>query len=152
MAKIQRKERTEVFKSMCEDAYSLGENNDCTVKAIAITTGIEYKKVHAALKSVGRRNGKGATIWQMQQACKSLGYEMVSVPKKNFLEQYPKSANLKNITTHHPEKFHKVWKDGKKYIFSTAKHVAAVIDGVNHDWTVGRSLRVQVVYEVVPAK
>lgn len=149
MAKIIRKPRTDVFLSMCEDAKELGEHNDCTVKAIAIATGVEYSKVHAELKKVGRKNNKGATIWQMQRACVALGFKMVSVPKKNFLDKYPKSANLKNITTHHPEKFNKVWKDGKKYIFSTARHVAAVINGVNHDWTVGRSLRVQVVYEVV---
>lgn len=144
--------QTDAFLSMCEDAKSLGENNDCTVKAIAITTGIPYKKVHAELKKVGRKDGKGATIWQMQNACEKLGFKMVAVPKKNFLEKYPKSTNLKNITTNHPEKFNKVWKDGKKYIFSTAKHVAAVIDGVNHDWTLGRKYRVKIVYEVVPAK
>lgn len=109
------------------------------------------KKVHRALKSRGRRDNRGATLWQMKLACKDLGFEMEAVANKNFLDKYPKSGkNLKNITTNHPEKFNKVWKDGKNYIFSTAKHVAAVIDGVNHDWTVGRYLRVQTVFEVVP--
>ena len=76
---------------------------------------------------------------------------MVNIHKQLFLSKYPKSGRPQNITTHHPEKYNKVWKDGKKYIFSTARHVAAVIDGVNHDWTVGRSLRVQDVYQVIPA-
>lgn len=43
MAKIIRK-KTDVFLSMCEDAKLLGEDNDCTVKAIAIATGVRYKK------------------------------------------------------------------------------------------------------------
>ena len=141
---------TNEFKSMCEDARALGEHNDCTVKAIAITTGVPYKKVHEAMRSKGRKNGKGATLWQMELACKDLGFVMKRVNKNNFLSQYPKSAKLQNITTHHPAKYNKVWKDGKNYIFSTNKHVVAVKDGVNHDWTVGRSLRVQVLYEVVP--
>lgn len=145
-------DRTDVFLSMCEDAKSMNENNDCTVKAIAITTGVPYPEVHAALKKAGRKDGKGANIYQMQVACKALGYRMVSVPKEKFLSKYPKSANLKNITTHHPEKYNKVWKDGKNYIFSVTRHVAAVVDGVNHDWTVGRFKRVQAVYEVTPVK
>lgn len=150
MAKAAK--RTDVFLSMCEDAKALGEDNDCTVKAIAITTGVPYKKVHAALKKAGRKDGKGATTFQMWSACEKLGFKMVAIPKVDFLKKYPKSANLKNITTNHPEKFNKVWKDGKNYIFSCSKHVAAVVDGVNHDWTVGRFMRVKTVYEVVPAK
>ena len=149
MAKVIRKQ-TDVFLSVMEESKSLGEYNDCTVKAIAITTGVPYEKVHAALKKVGRRNNKGATIWQMQLACQAIGFKMVAVPKEGFLDQYPKSSKLKNITTHHPKKFNKVWKDGKKYIFNTSKHVAAVIDGVNHDWSVGNSLRVKTVFHVVP--
>jgi hypothetical protein len=150
MAKVIRKPKTNVFLSMCEDAKAMNENNDCTVKAITATTGLAYRDVHAALRRVGRKNGKGATIWQMQRACDALGFNMTSVPKQIFLSQYPKSNRPQNITTHHPEKYNKVWKDGRKYIFSTARHVAAVIDGTNHDWTVGRYLRVQTVYLITP--
>jgi hypothetical protein len=145
------KKQTDVFLSMCEDAKELGEYNDCTVKALAITTGVPYKKVHAALKSLGRRDGKGATIWQMRLACEAVGFKMVNIPTQNFLEKYPKSSKLKNITMSHPERFKKVWKDGKNYIFSTTSHVAAVVNGENHDWSIGRRFRVSNVYEVVPA-
>ena len=144
--------QTEVFLSVCEDAKSLGEYNDCTVKAIAITTGVDYKKVHDALKNVGRKDRKGATIWQMQRACLDLGFQMKSVSSKAIMNKYPTAGQkLKNITTNHPERFNKAWKDGKNYILSCRSHVAAVVDGANHDWTLGRKYRVNIVYEVVPA-
>ncbi len=144
--------KTNVFLSVCEDSKKFGETNDCTVKSISITTGVPYEKVHAALKKFGRKDRKGASIFQMEMACKELGFEMKIRNKRDFMDKYPASGRkLKNITTNHPKKYNKAWKDGKNYIFSTSGHVAAVVDGVNHDWTVGRYFRVISVFEVVPA-
>jgi len=145
--------KTDIFLSMCADSKSLGEDNDCTVKAIAITTGIPYKKVHETLKKGGRGDGKCATLSQMQNACLDLGFKMKNIPLETIKEKYPAAGRkLKSITTNHPELFNKAWKDGKNYILHCRGHVAAVIDGVNHDWTFGRKYRVNNIYEVVPAK
>jgi len=150
MAKVLRNQ-TEVFLDVVEESKNFGEYNDCTVKSIAITTGVAYNKVHAALKKVGRKDRKGATICQMQSACLDLGFMMKVVATKRFKDNYPAAGRkLKNITTNHPERFNKAWKDGNNYILSCRSHVAPVVDGVNHDWTLGRKYRVNMVYEVFP--
>ena len=128
------------------------EANDCTVKAIALACGVEYEEAHTALKTFGRKHGCGTSISIMKKTARMLGFEMKYIDQDLFIQQYPGChKNLKSVTTHHPERFNKVWKDGHNYILSCTSHVAAVIDGENCDWTKGRAKRC-IVYRVEKIK
>lgn len=66
-----------------------------------------------------------------------------------FIQHHPKAHHvLKGLTTHHPERFNNVWKNGKRYLAFTRGHVAAIIDGTTVDWTKGRAMRIYSLYEI----
>jgi hypothetical protein len=134
-------------------AFAHNERRDCSVKALALVTGVPYKVAHKALREAGRKARKGAT-WEMQRkAASSLGFRLVVVDPQKMIKRYPGRHNtLRHITTHHMKRFHEVWKDGNSYLLHTTGHVAAVVDGVNHDWTVGRLKRVIGLHQVIRMK
>ena len=99
----------------------------------------------------GRRSRRG-TQWEiMWEVLDQLGYATRTVSPQHFISRYPGSHArvLRSVTTHHPDRFPAVWRDGKSYIFNTRAHVLAVVDGVNHDWTRGRAKRVLRIWEIV---
>jgi len=137
---------------MVGEAASLNETSDCAIKAIAITTGTPYKEVHARAAALGRKNGEGTHWHIITRIIHDLGHELKTTKPADFINQYPGvHKNLKSVTTHHPARFNKVWRDGKMYIFNCrgGHHVAAVVNGELHDWTVGTASRCIGIYEVV---
>jgi spore maturation protein CgeB len=151
MARIKKEllSKSEVFLEMQNKAVEHHDFNDCAVKAVAILSETPYEEVHAFMKECGRRNGRG-TPWDcIWSAFRKFGCEFERVLTSTFIERYPGAhKNLGSITTHHPDRFKKVWADGNSYLFSCHKHVAAVVDGKNHDWTQGRAKRVIAVYKI----
>src|SRR5690606_12215992 len=98
----------------------------------------------AAMERVGRKVGEGTDSWRIHQAIESLGYRAIYAPVNMFTR---KTAELYNYhvqrpTTKHPQKFPKVWKDGRSYLVYTVGHVSAVVDGVCHDWAAGKAKRI----------
>ena len=55
------------------ESQQLKERNDCTVKAIAVVTGVSYKEAHKAMADAGRKPGKGAYVAQQRAALNELG-------------------------------------------------------------------------------
>lgn len=140
---------TELYKIMKAEQQAAGEKSDCTVKALAIAAGVNYNTAKAALKRNGREDGRGTKKSVVMAAAKELGKTLVSVNPKTFINKYPGiHKNLANVTTHHPERFHGVWEDGRAYIAFTKDHALAIVNGVTHDWTAKRSLRVKSLYRV----
>lgn len=144
---------TELYKSFQTEAAKLGENNDCTVRAVAAVTGVSYATAHEAMARAGRKNRQGAHISQQHRALRELGFTVIEHRASTVIQtRYPNGGKgYSSITTHHPARLQQVWKDGKRYMFHTRGHVLAVIDGQNHDWTVGMSKRVVWIFEVVKA-
>lgn len=142
--------RTPVFDAMQSAANAHGETNDCAVKAVAIACNADYDVVHAMMRDMGRVQGKG-TPWQViYDTIDRLGYERVRVNERGVISKYPKGHRdvLKNITTHHPDRFPAAWADGKTYLMVTNRHILAIVNGVNHDWTRGTARRCLTLWEV----
>jgi len=153
MGRINKEDRrqTAVYGDMRRESRAMwNENNDCVVMAIALACNIPYSAVHQALNAQGRKNGKGTWGYQWTKALKELGIETEIVKPSDFIKQYPKGHRdkLKNVTTHHMDRFPNVWKDGHNYLLHTRQHMGAVVDGVNHDWTKGRACRVDMIYRI----
>jgi hypothetical protein len=152
MARISYTPHTEVFKLINRSSDAMGETNDCAVKAIALATNTPYTIAHKALKDAGRKNRKGSYFTEQKAAMRKLGFDYRYISTADFIARYPgRGATLKNVTTHHMDRYKKVWADGKTYLIYTRSHVGAVINGVNHDWTKGRSRRVRYILEVSKA-
>lgn len=141
--------RSDEYLEMKESAREMNETNDCSVRAIAVVCDLEYKEAVALCEKHGRKARRGMLDYQIFNALKEVGKTYKRIPSEHFIGQYPGAhVNLSNVTTHHPERFPKVWKDGKKYLLLTRGHILAVVDGVNHDWTKGKAVRVTSIYEI----
>lgn len=151
MPRIAKVGKSEIYNAHTTAGMQLGERGDCAVRAIAAVTGTEYAVVHAMMAEQGRKNRRG-TPWEIiWGTLDQLGYATVEVAPHEFICQYPgaHATALKSVTTHHPDRFPAVWRNGKAYIFNTPRHVAAIVDGVNHDWTRGRACRAVRIWEIV---
>lgn len=142
--------KTAAYWSLSEQSAARGEHNDCTVKALAVACNVSYDDAHQALEANGRKHRDGAYFHTIRAAVEQLGYKLNVIDPAGIIASYPKPHcdKLKNVTTHHPDRFASVWPKGTFLLFP-AGHVAAIVDGQNHDWTRGRANRVQSMYEVV---
>lgn len=145
--------RSEVFAAHLAQGRDMGERNDCAVRAVAAATGRAYDEIHALFKAEGRRAARGTPTSITWAVLQRLGYATERRVARDFIAQYPGSHArvLKSVTTHHPDRFKATWQNGKTYLLFTPGHILAVVNGVNHDWTRGRALRVTGIYEVVAA-
>ena len=139
-----------IFRDMQSKMISHGEKNDCSVKAVAVVTGVGYEVARHKLEELGRQKGKDVFQGLIHEAVRQLGKKLTRVNVESIIAQYPTAHRnaLKNVTTHHPERFNSVWKDGKTYIAHCSGHCLAIVDGENHDWTKGRAKRIIALYQV----
>ena len=152
MPRAAQAPKTSLFSAMQAQASAAREHADCAVKAIAIATNTDYDVVLAEMTRRGRKAGKGTPWWVIWETLETFGYKAKQVDvRREFIDNYPKGHQiLKSVTTHHPDRFNKVWANGKTYLLCTRNHILAVVDGVNHDWTRGTARPAWAVYEVVP--
>jgi len=123
--------------SMSEIASASAAKNeyaDCTVCAIAAATGVHYDEAHEAMRRQGRKNRRGSSVWAMERACRSLGFEMVKVAN-TF------GATIRTAQRRLPR--------GRKFILNVRGHVAGWDGRQLLDWADGRLHRIVDVYEVV---
>lgn len=151
MPKIKRIANSVAFTSLHEVSRTLGEKNDCTVKAFVLVSGASYSEAHQAMARQGRKFGQGmyGAEGGMRAELKALGFEMTWVPSLAFIHKYPGvHKRLHSVTTHHPARFNKAWKDGRNYLIFTRGHVAAVVNGETHDWSNDRACRATSIYRI----
>jgi len=118
-----------------EQASWHGEHRDCTVKAMALTTGCSYLTALAALKAAGRRKRCGFDLDKLVQAIRKLGWGVAEQSRP------AKAKTLKTVGAELPHGC---------YIVATYGHVAALINGHVVDWAADTRKRVQVIYKIYP--
>ena len=165
-----------IDKEHCLQASrELGEYRDCTVRACAIATGIDYKTMHQYLKEeCGRKNGHGLRRAQYHEALVKLGFTLTELegPEYRYDHHYvegswrynPKTGSEYWVEGHHRTSRKKVGKGkdyngatvrslakeliGGTYLVSTDAHVLCIKDGEVHDSTKGRMVRIEAVHKV----
>lgn len=136
------------YNALAGASWSHGEKNDCPVVALSIACDLTYDAANKLMADQGRKPGKCAG--GICAAITHAGFTTNTCIASDFIAQYPKAHQiLKGVTTHHPDRFKKVWANGKTYLFYTRGHVLAVKNGIVHDWTRGRAKRVLQIFEVV---
>ena len=108
------------------------ERNDCTVRALAISTNTDYNIAHDFLKERGRRCRKSFLFPKKRSDDYALGYEFIWKP----------FTFVKGKKRMSPERFAIEFSKGV-YICKTVKHVYAVVNGIikdayRIDWYDGR--------------
>lgn len=152
MPRIKYVQTHDEFQKLNDTTRMFGENNDCAVKAICAATGVPYETVQAQLKTLGRKDRRGTQGWMTEKVMNQLGFKLTLVNRMEKIQQYPgvHGKVLRSVTTHHPDRFQQVWRDGKTYLFNTPGHILCVKDGRNLDWTRGKAKRVTMIREVTP--
>ena len=64
--------KTKKYKALDAISDSMGETNDCSVKAVAMFCNVRYTEAHRALAVVGRKKGRGTTPDRIKTVCDSL--------------------------------------------------------------------------------
>lgn len=127
---------THTLSSISNSSRGMNETNDCTVRALAASTGRSYEDCHAALKARGRRNRQGSYDHQWMPAIEDLGFKTIDVSRQI------RGRTIKTAVRQLPR--------GRKFIVRVRRHIAG-FDGVQLlDWADGRQHRIIGVLEVVP--
>lgn len=162
MNSITRKNRfTQVDKSSEAKAFSKvkaksekgkEDSNDCAVIALSLATETDYDKVHKLCETHGRLKKQGTKMTITRKVLKDLGFKARLLHTETFIDKYPKPhSNLKNVTTHHLDRFPEAFDSNKVYLFRTKNHILCVKGGKVQDWTRGRSKHVREIYEITKA-
>lgn len=126
------------------------ERADCAVVAVAAATGATYATVKAIMAAFGRKANKGTAMEITRATLTHFGRSLRRVDPQHFISRYPGGhVRLRSVTTHHPDRFPRVWADGKTYLMRTRQHILCIKDGRNLDWTRGRAIRAHDILEVV---
>ena len=154
--KFRTSEIEKSYTAKVADSEKASEKNDCAVIAVSLATGVSYAKAHAVLAKNGRENGKGVNFEKVtKKALAELGYKAVKVNPETVINKYPGvHKTLKNITTHHPNRFPKAWGQMKGNFLARTRsgkigQLTAIVDGKNYDHTVRNAKRVISLYRVV---
>lgn len=127
------------------------ETNDCAVHTTSTLFGISYGKAKEALERAGRQHRSPACIYQIVGIGAVLGFNCIKIFPDQIIAQYPgRQSTLKNVTSHHPERFPEVWSMlGERVMLDYPDHVGPVIGGINIDHTIGRRRHAVMVYSFI---
>lgn len=64
--------QTKKYKTLDAISNSMGEYNDCSVKAVAMFCNVRYTEAHRALSILGRKKGRGTTPDRIKTAVNSI--------------------------------------------------------------------------------
>ena len=126
-----------LWDAMSAKADAHRETNDCTVRALTASTGLDYDVCHAQLAKQGRKNRKGCH-WYIEgpKAAEALGFTMRRLTRNEF--------RAKTMITAERDP---ALRSGK-FAVLVRGHVAGLVDGKVIDWSAGRRHRIHAVYEV----
>lgn len=131
--------KTELFKIYDACSQGFGEKNDCTVKCLAIATGLLYNDAHRELEKAGRRRGRCFSIQKTIETICQFGYKVSDVTNYAHVSQI---KTVRTLERNLPQK--------GTFIITVSKgrHILAAKDGRVHDWTVGRCHRIERIWKV----
>lgn len=147
--RIKRVNPDSYYRALEEMGNATGDDNFCAVIALALVTDMPFPEAQAVMEELGRKKGQGMNNSAIRKAMKDNGAKLRKVKPESFIAKYPKPHchALKNVTTHHPRRFHDVFAQGT-YVLFTSDHVAVCVDGELKDWAVNNALRVKHIYKV----
>ena len=127
------------YETLNKSTEYRSEKRDCTVVALALLSGEEYKDAYAALELAGRKRNCGAYTYQTMEAFKILDVELTQLPSI--------SIRQKNGSRYTPKTIGKRYQKGK-FLCRSHGHMFALIDGVVEDWSRNRRLHIKQMWKV----
>ena len=128
------------YQLVCEQSSEFGERNDCSVKAVAIATGICYASVHEIFKKHGRKDCDGTTHSTFKAALAELGYTFDTI-------YFKKAKTMMKVEW---EMIFEQRLLGKPAIIESTRHHAAWDGRHVQDWSADRRKRLKCGYVLKP--
>jgi hypothetical protein len=125
------------FDALQSKAASMGETDDCSVKAWAVVTGDDYDTSHYIVEDLAKRPRRGGPQWRAYlEAFRAMGYRLtlVEYASKTVVTLGREFATRRDA----------------QYLVATGGggHVFGIRDGRVVDWTEGRRHRIAAVWRV----
>lgn len=155
---------TKLFEKVKKRSRKWGESNDCTVKALAIATGIPYEQAHGLLALRGRSYRKGTSMSNVWSAMRELGWTATTIVDRPMVERHERWSQMghKMTTTDEVKKMRKHKLFNAKtiktlsdylpsrgiFLIETSSHVLCVRAGQIHDWTKNRRHRITQIHRI----
>jgi lactam utilization protein B len=110
---------------MASDSIWYGEDNDCSVKALARLSGISYNQAHAYCKANGREDKEAMSLREFLDAVRATGADILGF---NLGESHEAVTKNQKMTV---KQASKAFADryGQNFILMTKDHIIAVCDG-----------------------
>lgn len=110
----------------------IGQFSDCTVRAFAIITGLDYDIVYDTLAKAGRKpcDGFDSTEWLKKRRGRAFGGVFKPVKVVGRDDRYSQRPHLTplNFASYHPK---------GRFMLETDSHTWICLDGIHHDlWRV----------------
>ena len=147
--------QTKTFIDTFTVSQSTGDSEACSVIAATILTGLPLVQVQRTFSALGRQP-RQPTRWSITEAAyPAMGFALRPLPqtemRSRFLDPIP-GRYRPHVTTRHPHRFASLWAKNapSKLLAHTNSHALAIVGGVNHDWSVNRSLAIVWMWEVIP--
>jgi len=115
-------------------SWALGEKNDCSVRATAVVTGLDYGVVHAAFEKAGRKRRQSTPIFVTLRVLRKLGFGCKPVKvKAKTLRTLKQSQELPLRGS---------------FLVRSARHLTGVKNRIFLDWAAETRKRICNVWEV----
>jgi hypothetical protein len=115
----------------------LGETNDCSVRALALVLDVSYETAHQALAVAGRARRDGVSLYAVEAAARSLGFQVRR--RYSAARLRLETGATCRITTADPGLEPEAWAHLPDMMLSCPEHVAAFVGGRVEDWTSDRN-------------
>lgn len=126
-----------LWDAMSVKADAHHETNDCTVRALTASTGLDYDVCHEQFRKQGRKNRKGCHFFvEGPKAAKALGFTMRKMERSEYRAKTMITAERDSSIA------------SGRYCVLVRGHVAALVDGKVIDWSQGRRHNIKAIYHV----
>ena len=128
-----------LYDNLVSESSRFNETRDCTVIALAVVTGESYATCWKAMKLIaGRRPRRGGHMYgNLERLLEPFGLQ-----PETIWEKRPRCRGFLLMTARERLSSH------QSYLLFTARHVAAMTNGIIHDWASSRRLPVRAVVKV----
>ena len=137
--------KTNRYKELKAYAEAMGDKNYCSVVAVAVILDLDYKKAYRLCAKYGRKHGKGMCTYDILALVRDNGANAQSVDRAKVLATVDRpNYRVKTLTTNN-FKMSKYYNKGRYLVFVNG-HVAAVRNGVTHDWSANKAKKIQLLF------
>jgi len=136
MRKLTHKQVRQKWLNITEQSMAMNERNDCSVKAVALATGVTYRASLDAHIDNGRRHRQGTPLTVTMRALKDLGF---------WPNELPEDERPKTIRSCQAE-----LRTSNRYLVLVYNHFVAQVSGLVMCHTKNRLHRVKRIWRIAP--